>query len=462
MAYEVLARKWRPQTFDEVVGQDHVVKTLKNAITQNRISQAYLLAGPRGTGKTTLARIFAKALNCKDGPTVTPCGVCPACMDIANGTAFDVTEIDGASNNKVEDVHSKIIDTVNFEPTGGKFRIYYIDEVHMLSTSAFNALLKTLEEPPDYVKFIFATTEPDKVLTTILSRCQRFDLRRISIPVIVQQLKKIAAVEGIDIDDDALLAIARGADGGMRDAQSSFDQMISFTGKTIREADVLSVFGLVARGSIEDIAGSILKGDVAELLRIVNDLDTSGKDLRRLAGELINHFRNLLVCIQLNDDTSRIDLTDAQKATLSEQAKLSSATAVLTIVENLIELESKMRLSLTPRTILETALIRCARASDLVDLQTILKKLADLTAGGGDDDPQRKHARIARAAAPVKTEPAAQRLARTPSAPIPQPESDLDSRALSEVERNERIIEIPVVKEALKIFDGKITDIRHK
>ena len=462
MAYEVLARKWRPQTFDEVVGQDHVVKTLKNAITQNRISQAYLFAGPRGTGKTTLARIFAKALNCKDGPTVTPCGVCPACIDIANGTAFDVTEIDGASNNGVADVHEKIIDTVNFQPTGGKFRIYYIDEVHMLSTSAFNALLKTLEEPPDYVKFIFATTEPDKVLTTILSRCQRFDLRRISIPVIVRQLKKIAAEAGIDIDDDALLAIARGADGGMRDAQSSLDQMISFTGKTIREADVLSVFGLVARGSIEDIAGTILKGDVAELLRIVNDLDTSGKDLRRLAGELINHFRNLLVCIQLNGDTSRIDLTDAQKATLSEQAKLSSATAVLTIVENLIELESKMRLSLTPRTILETALIRCARASDLVDLQTILKKLADLTAGGGDDDSQQKHARIARAAAPVKTEPAAQCLARTPSAPIPQPESNLDSRALSEVEQNERIIEIPVVKEALKIFDGKITDIRHK
>ena len=393
MAYEVLARKWRPQTFDEVVGQDHVVKTLKNAITQNRISQAYLFAGPRGTGKTTLARIFAKALNCKDGPTVTPCGVCPACIDIANGTAFDVTEIDGASNNGVADVHEKIIDTVNFQPTGGKFRIYYIDEVHMLSTSAFNALLKTLEEPPDYVKFIFATTEPDKVLTTILSRCQRFDLRRISIPVIVRQLKKIAAEEGIDIDDDALLAIARGADGGMRDAQSSLDQMISFTGKTIREADVLSVFGLVARGSIEDIAGTILKGDVAELLRIVNDLDTSGKDLRRLAGELINHFRNLLVCIQLNGDTSRIDLTDAQKATLSEQAKLSSATAVLTIVENLIELESKMRLSLTPRTILETALIRCARASDLVDLQTILKKLADLTAGGGDDDSQQKQDR---------------------------------------------------------------------
>lgn len=462
MAYEVLARKWRPQTFDEVVGQDHVVRTLKNAITQNRISQAYLLAGPRGTGKTTLARIFAKALNCKDGPTIKPCGVCSSCVDIANGSALDVAEIDGASNNGVADVHEKIIDTVNFQPTGGKFRIYYIDEVHMLSTSAFNALLKTLEEPPPYVKFIFATTDPDKVLTTILSRCQRFDLRRISIPVIVAQLKQIAAAEEIDIDADALLAIARGAEGGMRDAQSSLDQMISFIGKTIREADVLSVFGLVARGSIEEIAGAVLKGDVATVLRLVNELDSSGKDLRRLAGELINHFRNLLVCIQLNGDVSRLDLTDAQKGTLAQQAKISSATAVLTIVENLIELESKMRLSLTPRTILETALIRCARASDLVDLQTILKKLTDLTSGGGDDDQQQKRVRIARAAAPVKTEPVAPVVPQTDPAPATPAETLRNDSELTEIEKNERTIEIPVVKEALKIFDGRITDIRHK
>ncbi|NLB70266.1 MAG: DNA polymerase III subunit gamma/tau [Lentisphaerae bacterium] len=464
MAYEVLARKWRPQTFDEVVGQDHIVRTLKNAIIQNRISQAYLFAGPRGTGKTTLARIFAKALNCKDGPTITPCGVCASCVDIAKGAAFDVTEIDGASNNGVDDIHGKIIDTVNFEPAGGKYRVYYIDEVHMLSTAAFNALLKTLEEPPHYVKFIFATTEPDKVIGTILSRCQRFDLRRISIPVIVEHLRLMAKTEDLNIEDDAMLAIARGADGGMRDAQSALDQMISFTGKDIKESDVLSVFGLVARGSIEEIAGGILTGDVAGILRLVAELDSSGKDLRRLTGELVNHFRNLLVCIQLDGDTSQIDLTDAQKGTLTAQAKLSTASAVLAIVENLIELESRMRLSLTPRTILETALIRCARASELVDLQTILRKLAKLTASDNTeaatvkDTSEKKQVKAARSN-PVKTE----------SKPAYKSESKENHSAkessdttISEVEKNRKIIEIPVIKDALEIFDGKIIDIKHK
>lgn len=379
MAYEVIARKWRPQRFEEVVGQDHVVTTLRNAIEQNRIAQAYLLSGPRGTGKTTLARIFAKALNCINGPTTTPCCECDACKDIAKGVAFDVTEIDGASNNKVEDVHSKIIETVNFAPVGGKFRIYYIDEVHMLTPNAFNALLKTLEEPPPYVKFIFATTEPEKVIGTILSRCQRFDLRRIALPGIIGQLRLIAETDGISVDEDALLAIARGADGSMRDAESAFDQLIAFTGKEIREADVLSVFGLVARDTIEKLAQAVLSGDVARVLGLVEELDKSGKDLRRLTTELINHFRNLLVCIHLNGATDGLNLTDAQCATLTEQSKNCSATAALTIVENMISLEPQLKQALSPRTMFETMLIRCARAANLVDLETILRKLAKLS-----------------------------------------------------------------------------------
>lgn len=462
MAYEVLARKWRPQLFEEVVGQDHVVKTLRNAIEQKRIAQAYLFSGPRGTGKTTLARIFAKSLNCVHGPTPTPCGKCDPCKDIANGISFDVTEIDGASNNKVDDVHGKIIDTVDFAPTGGKHRIYYIDEVHMLSTSAFNALLKTLEEPPPYVKFIFATTEPEKVLGTILSRCQRFDLRRISTPAIVGQLRKIAEAEKIDVEADALLAIARGADGGMRDAESAFDQLIAFTGDKICEGDVLSVFGLVARRTIERLAGAVLLGDVREVLMRVEELDGSGKDLRRLTAELIEHFRNLLVCIQLDGATDGLDLTEDQCTVLLKQRQGCSATTVLTIVENMIDLESRLRQSLSPRTLLETALIRCARASKLVDLEVLLGRLNKLAAAAG---PEGGTAPTPEKAAPP---PPPEKDVPEPKAPPRRTPSEADAALasaptpVSEAERNERVAERPVVQEALKAFDGQITNISHK
>jgi len=476
MAYEVIARKWRPQRFEEVVGQDHVVTTLRNAIEQNRIAQAYLLSGPRGTGKTTLARIFAKALNCINGPTATPCCECDACKDIAKGTAFDVTEIDGASNNKVEDVHSKIIDTVNFSPVGGKHRIYYIDEVHMLTPSAFNALLKTLEEPPPYVKFIFATTEPEKVIGTILSRCQRFDLRRITLQGIVGQLQLIADAEKINIDEDALLAIARGADGSMRDAESAFDQLIAFTGNEIREADVLSVFGLVARDTIEKLAEAVISGDVARVLGFVDELDKSGKDLRRLTTELINHFRNLLICMHLGGKTDGLNLTDSQSETLTAQSKLSSPTVVLTIVENMISLEPQLKQALSPRTMVETTLIRCASASNLVDLETILRKLSKLKAAAdsGTPEPTRStppsapnpqaEARTQQAAPPPAGVSPSPSVAASPAQPA-TPSTEYPASApvgTTEAERNERIIELPVVQEALKTFDGRITNITHK
>ncbi len=243
--YQVLARKWRPQQFADVVGQEHVTTTLKNAIEQNRLAHAYLFVGPRGIGKTSTARIFAKALNCVKGPTATPCDKCDNCLEITEGRSLDVLEIDGASNNGVEQVR-ELRDTVRYAPARGKFKIYIIDEVHMLTTQAFNALLKTLEEPPAHVKFIFATTEPQKVLPTILSRCQRFDLRRIPANLIVKHLKEISKKEKVAIDDEALAAIARGAEGGLRDAESTLDQLIAFCGNKIAEADVLSVFGLVA------------------------------------------------------------------------------------------------------------------------------------------------------------------------------------------------------------------------
>ncbi|MDY5953854.1 MAG: DNA polymerase III subunit gamma/tau, partial [Kiritimatiellia bacterium] len=238
MAYEVLARKWRPKQFEDVVGQEHVTQTLTRAIESGRIAHAYLFIGPRGIGKTTLSRIFAKALSCEKGPTPTPCDECESCKAIAAGSSLDVIEIDGASNNKVEDAQA-VLDQVKYPPARGRFKIFIVDEVHMLTTAAFNALLKTLEEPPPYAKFIFATTEGDKVLPTIISRCQRFDLRRIQTGQIVRRLEQICRAEAVQADQDALLAVARGAEGGMRDALSALDQLISFKGTSLTEQDVL-------------------------------------------------------------------------------------------------------------------------------------------------------------------------------------------------------------------------------
>lgn len=380
MAYEVIARKWRPQTFEDVVGQAHVTETLRNAIKMNRIAHAYLFVGPRGIGKTSVARIFAKALNCVNGPTMEPCGKCDSCKEIASGSSLDVMEIDGASNNGVEQVR-ELRETVKYMPTHGKYKIYIIDEVHMLSQAAFNALLKTLEEPPPHVKFFFATTEAEKILPTIISRCQRFDLRRIPVSQISERLKLIAKEEKVKIDDDAVLAIARGAEGGLRDAESALDQLISFKGKEIKEEDVLSVFGLVSRSILEQLADRILTGDVKGLIGTVGELDASGKDLQRLMLELIEHFRNLLVWFHAGEKGG-IDLVEAQMETVKKQAGLGDSERFLRIIGIMAETEDRLRGALSKRTLLETALIRCARAATVVSLEDILAEL-NLLKGGG-------------------------------------------------------------------------------
>src|SRR5881227_1654472 len=294
MAYQVIARKYRPQRFSDVIGQEHVTQTLSNAIEQKRIAHAYIFCGPRGTGKTTIARIFAKCLNCVDGPKVDFDDQDPRCQEITEGRSLDVLEIDGASNNGVEQVR-ELRETCKYTPASSKFKIYIIDEVHMLSTAAFNALLKTLEEPPEHVKFLFATTDPEKVLPTILSRCQRFDLRRIPVSLISKHLAEIAKKEKVKIEPAALHAIARGAEGAMRDAESTLDQLISFCGEKIQESDVLSMFGLTAQGQLLDLARAILGGEVEHALRLLNDLAHQGKDLGRLVTDLLGHFRNLLI-----------------------------------------------------------------------------------------------------------------------------------------------------------------------
>ncbi len=377
MAYEVLARKWRPQQFADVVGQEHVTRTLANAIETDRVAHAYIFVGSRGTGKTTSARILAKALNCMEGPTPVPCDQCDSCREIMAGNSLDVIEIDGASNNGVDQVRD-LRDNVRYSPARGPYKIYIIDEVHMLSTQAFNALLKTLEEPPSHVKFIFATTDVHKVLPTILSRCQRFDLRRITVQDIVDRLRTGCAEEGIKISEDALLAIARGAEGGLRDAESALDQIISFRGKAIEEEDVLSVFGLVSRSILENMTMAILGSDVPKIIDIVSSMDQSGKDLQRVVMELLENFRNLLVVLYAGDGAAALELPESQLEFYKAQAPGTEAGRVIRIIDALIETDSRMRYALSKKTILETGLIRCSRAAETATINELLKQVAEL------------------------------------------------------------------------------------
>ena len=379
-----LPLKYRPMTFEDVVGQEHVVGTLRHAIESGRIANAYLFIGPRGIGKTTLSRIFAKALNCQSPKGVEPCGECENCRQIAEGRSIDVTELDAASHNKVEDVRP-IIDAVQFKPTSSKYKIFIIDECHMLTNSAWNALLKTLEEPPPYVRFIFATTEGDKMLATIVSRCQRFDLRRIQTHQIVERLKYICGKEKIKASEDALLAIARGAEGGMRDALSSLDQLIAFKGGEVTEEDALSVFGLVSRSELEALAGAVLTGDAATILKAVDRFDSAGKNMRRLSGELMAHFRNLVVFQTLGGKASGLEATPEQVKTLTEQAKLCPAARIFKVTDLIAEMEDKLRYVLSVRTFIEMTLLKASRVATVATIEELLKAVRELKASGGGE-----------------------------------------------------------------------------
>ena len=377
MSYEVLARKWRPQQFSEVVGQNHVVQTLINAIEQNRVAHAYIFVGPRGTGKTTLARLLAKSLNCEGGPKVNFDPTEASCIEIAEGRSIDVIEIDGASNNSVDQIR-ELRDNARYLPTNGKYKIYIIDEVHMLTTAAFNALLKTLEEPPKHVKFIFATTDVHKVLPTILSRCQRFDLRRISINDIMSRLHNGCEKEGINISDTALNAIARGAEGGLRDAESALDQLISFRGKDITEEDVLSVFGLVSADILEKLSVAIINNNVPVIISVISDMDNLGKDLQRIVIDLLELFRNLLIVSYGEDNDVGIDVSESKLEFLKEQLNSIDTSKILRVIDALIETDERMRYALSKKTLIEIGLIRCAYAADTITINELMREIDHL------------------------------------------------------------------------------------
>lgn len=380
MSYQVIARKYRPQRFADVVGQEHVTQTLSNAITQNRIAHAYLFVGPRGTGKTTIARIFAKCLNCTGGPKIDFPDDDPRANEITEGRSLDVMEIDGASNRGIDEIR-ELRETAKYAPAGSKFKIYIIDEVHMLTKEAFNALLKTLEEPPAHVKFMFATTEPEKVLPTILSRCQRFDLRRIPSALIVEHLGYIAKKEGITIDDAALHAIARGSDGGMRDAESTLDQLISFCGNEIAEADVLSMFGLTAQSQIYSLTKAILAGEIEPALRELNDLAKQGKDLARLLSELLNHFRNLLIFQVSKGDMRILEVSESEATVLKEQSASLGSNSLTRIMEVLTDCEGRLRDAASKKILIEVALLKAIEARNAVSIDTVLKQLQQMRSG---------------------------------------------------------------------------------
>ena len=385
MAYQVIARKWRPQDFNEVVFQQHVTKTIRNSIKQGRISHAYLFSGPRGVGKTTMARILAKALNCIHGPTADPCGVCENCLEIKQGNSFDVIEIDGASNNGVDNIR-ELRENVNFAPVKSRYKIYIIDEVHMVTTAAFNALLKTLEEPPPHIVFIFATTEIHKLPETILSRCQKFFFKKIPSDVVVGHLKHIVEREGYGISEKALYQIARIADGSMRDAQSLLEQVISFSGVSgneleISHEDALTILGIVPLESYMKLFSLIAAKDRLSIIEEIDRIISSGIDVARYSSGLIDAIRYLRLIKSGIEASNLIDLSTEEIKGLRASGEAISDEELSKIFSIAIDLSKNLRFSSNDRVYLEMALLDMVSVIDTPSLAEILQKIEKINFG---------------------------------------------------------------------------------
>ncbi|MFA5324123.1 MAG: DNA polymerase III subunit gamma/tau [Smithella sp.] len=407
MEYQVLARKFRPQNFEEVAGQAHVVKTLRNAIAQGRVAHAFLFSGPRGVGKTSVARILSKALNCEKGPTATPCNQCSNCIEITNNSSLDVREIDGASNRGIDEIR-ELRENVKFAPAASRYKIYIIDEVHMLTDPAFNALLKTLEEPPAHVIFIFATTESHKIPATILSRCQCYDFRRIPLKEIIANLGLVASKEGIKISPIALSWIAEAGDGSMRDSQSIFDQVISYAGLDIKDADVEESLGLAARQYLFRLSEAVLRQDAGECLIIQEEAYLAGIDMKFFYQMLLKHFRNLLLVKIAADGSSSFDIAPEQIEKLKNQVQKISRETLQRYMEILIAEEGNFRRSQEPRMKLETIIVKMAYLAPIIPLGEIISTIENIEQrlqqglpATGNDIEQQFSAKI-----PVKETPA--------------------------------------------------------
>ena len=485
--YLVFARKWRPQTFEDVVGQEHITRTLHNAISTGRIAHAFLFIGSRGIGKTTTARILAKALNCLsvEAPTCHPCNECDNCRSISEGNNLDVIEIDGASNNSVDDVR-EIRENVRLTPSRARYKVYIIDEVHQLSSGAFNALLKTIEEPPPHAVFILATTEAHKVPATIISRCQRFDFRRVATDHICTLLRRILDKEGIRATDEALQAIARAAEGGIRDAESVLDQLVSYCGDEIAFKDVFDVLGLVDWRILHELSDAIFEKDVARQLRIVEDVVSGGKDLAQFVQDILRYFRNLLVC-KTGDGKSLLALPDEEIAQMQERARRYTLTGLIRLVEQFAELTKGFDSQVAQRIAIETLLIRISRRAVEMSVDTVIEKIMQLAEGGVRlpaameiiDSARPAHERAAAAAeeshAPHETapeagafpEPSIENRPRTqrrePSRERSGDESRPPAATLTRASAAEarEAMKDPHVSKVVDIFKGKVIEVKH-
>lgn len=408
MSYLVLARKYRPQTFDQVVSQEHVTRTLTNAISSERVAHAILFSGPRGTGKTTVARILAKAMNCKEGPTPSPCNVCRSCREITAGNAVDVFEIDGASNNSVDQVR-ELRENIKYMPAHSLYKIYIIDEVHMLSLAAFNALLKTLEEPPPHILFMFATTEPHKIPITILSRCQRHDFRRIDMESIARHLETICEKEGIRIPPDSLWCIAREAGGSIRDALSLLDQMIACLDGTMETDRILEVLGVIDRKVIFDISSAVLQGNVPQILGLLDEIHLRGLDIKKFYAEILEHFRNLLILKIGKNIKQLVDLPAHEITLMRNQIMDVDETRLSQILDLFFKEEANIRLAFQPKLALEMAFIRLKQATPVLPIDLLIEKLDNLKkefANSGRNESEKRHRPLKAVEPESKTESA--------------------------------------------------------